>query len=362
METMLGYIEESAAQCRENIADRKALVSAAVDLYLKKDVNRILILASGSSYNGSCLARYFVEKVLKVRTEVVTSFTFNHYETIFDEHTFVFGAGQSGRSVNTNDALKKARESGLTTVGLTGNVNSPMKDHCDLCCSWGMGIEKIGFVTKGVVTLGLYYMLFAIEAGLAKGLITEAEADSYCHKLNEACDVMEQTVVKAQAWYAANEAELTDLKRVQILGYGPNHAVALEGALKIAETTGHAATAYEMEEYLHGPSIETNADRTVMIIDSLGEPSDRAVKMYESVHALTDRVYLITNRKIADPKVLTIDHEMDENFSVLFNVIPFQIISAKGLDKWVNPMDEARRKMNDIMGSKAPKTGNETGL
>ena len=362
METMMGYIEESAAQCRRNIEQASQLVQPAVDLYTKKEYNRILIIASGSSYNGSCLAKYFVEKVLKVRTEVVTSFTFNHYETIFDEKTFVFGAGQSGRSTNTNDALQKARDHGLTAIGLTGNVESVMKEHCDLCLNWGMGIEKIGFVTKGVVTLGLYYMLFAIEAGKAKGLISAEEAAGYYEQLKQACDTMDQTVEKAKVWYAANEAELTDLKRVQILGYGPNHAVALEGALKIAETTGHAATAYEMEEFLHGPSIETNAERTVIIVDSLGQPSDRAVKMYESVHELTSRVYLITNRKIDDPKVLTINHHLDEHFSVLFNVIPFQVISAMGRDKWVNPLDEARKRMNDIMGSKAPKTGNEVGF
>ena len=75
METMMGYIEESAAQCRRNIEQASQLVQPAVDLYTKKEYNRILIIASGSSYNGSCLAKYFVEKVLKVRTEVVTSFT-----------------------------------------------------------------------------------------------------------------------------------------------------------------------------------------------------------------------------------------------------------------------------------------------
>ena len=137
METMMGYIEESAAQCRRNIEQASQLVQPAVDLYTKKEYNRILIIASGSSYNGSCLAKYFVEKVLKVRTEVVTSFTFNHYETIFDEKTFVFGAGQSGRSTNTNDALQKARDHGLT-----GNVESVMKEHCDLCLNWGMVIDS----------------------------------------------------------------------------------------------------------------------------------------------------------------------------------------------------------------------------
>lgn len=362
METIMGYIQESSAQCLENIKDAENLTKIAVEAFISKEFNRILVIASGSSFNGACMGKYFMEKVLKVKVDVVTSFTFNHYETIFDQKTFVFGAGQSGRSMNTNHALAKARDAMLTTVGLTGNVESVMKNHCEHISNWGVGIEKIGYVTKGYTTLGLYFMLFALEASKAKNIITEKEYKEYYADLLEACQIMDITVKDAEKWYTVNEKELTDLKRIQITGYGPNHATALEAALKIAETTGHAATAYEMEEFLHGPSIETNDQRTVMIIDSLGEPSDRAIMMYESVHKLTPRVFLITNKEMDDPRVFTIKHNISEFISPLFNTIPFQVISAKGKDKWVNPMDEARKEMNDIMLSKSPKIGNEIGL
>lgn len=362
METMMGYIQESPAQCRENIAHSKDLTKKAVEAFCSRDFNRILILASGSSYNGSCAGKAMLEKILKVKVDVVTSFTFANYETVYDKHTFIFGAGQSGRSMNTNEALQVAKDQGMMTVGLTGNVESVMKNHCDVISNWGMGIEKIGYVTKGYTTLTLYFVLFAIEAGRAKGIINEDELENWKQQLNETCDVMEKTIKVVEAWFNRNKQGLTDLKRVQILGYGPNHATALEGALKIAETTGHAATAYEQEEFLHGPSIETNEERTVIVIDSLGKPSKRANKIFETVHELTSRAYLITNQVSDDGKICTIPHTISEYLSPLFYIIPFQVISAMGKDLWINPMDDARQRMNAILLSKAPKNGNETGL
>lgn len=362
METMYGYICEESAQCRENIEHSKELVQKAVDLFKQKDYQRILIIASGSSYNGACGGKYYIEKVLKIKCDVITSFTFTHYEERYGAETFVFGAGQSGRSVNTNDALEKARKMGMTVVGLTGNVEAAMKEHTDEILNWGMGIEKIGYVTKGYTTLALYFMLFALEAAAITGKLSEKEALKYKAELLNACDCIDSMIEKATAWYHNNEEELTDLKRVQITGYGPAYSCALEGALKIAETTGHAATAYEMEEFLHGPSIETNPDHTVFILDSLGAPSERAYLMYQSVQFLTKRAFFITNRIIDDPRVLSVEHQLSEIAAPLIYAIPFQIISAFGKEKWVNPMTENREKMNAVMGSKLPKKGNETGL
>ena len=361
-DTMIGYIKESPKLIKENTLNSTELTKEAVDKYCAGDFNRIAVIASGSSYNGSYGAKLFMEKLLKVKVDVITSFTFEYYETVFDKNTFIFGIGQSGRSINTNNALQKVKEAGLTAVGLTGNVDSVMKEHVDTICNWGMGIEKIGFVTKGVATLTAYLDLFALEAAYRKQIVTEQEYNSYKEELISTSSAMEKMVDAAVAWYERNEDELTDLKRVQITGYGTGYAAALEGALKIAETTGHAATGYEMEEYLHGPAIETNPDRTVIVVDSGGEPSDRAMKIFEGIHLLTPRAYLLTSRKIDDPRVLTVEADVPEYFSSLVYCIPFQIISSKDRDKWTNPMDEPRKKMNDMLGYKAPKTGNEKGL
>lgn len=360
-DTMLGYIQESGTLVRKNTNNSKNLTKDAVNKFIEREFNRIIIIASGSSCHGSIGARLFMEKILKIKVDVITSFTFNNYETIYDDKTFIIGVSQSGRSINTNDALDKVKANGMQAIGLTGNVDSIMKEHVDTLINWGMGIEKIGFVTKGVATLTTFLDLFALEAGLKLERITAQDYQKYHDELYNVGNKMDEIVSRSLKWYHKNEDELTDLKRVQITGYGTSYAAALEGALKIAETTGHGATGYEMEEYMHGPSIETNNQRTVIVIDSGDSPSQRARLLFSGLHHLTARAYLITAQEYNDPKVLTLP-SVPEYFSSLINCIPFQIISALGHDKWINPLEEARNEMNEIIGYKAPKTGRELGL
>ncbi len=362
METMFQYIKETPQQCLENIENSLQLTKVIVDEFLKKDYKRIEIVASGSSYNGSLTAKYYMEKLLKMKVEVITSFSAYNYETIFNPDTFYIGMGQSGRSKNTNSALELIRQSGCNTIGVTGNVDSVMKNYCDAICNWGMGIEKIGYVTKGYSTSVLFYMLFALETAYRKMIINQEQYANEKQNLRLMVKAIEDTITAAQKWYADNGNDLYDFKRCQVLGYGPNYAVALEGALKIEETMGKASTAYEMEEFLHGPYIETNGDRAVFVIDSLGKPGERALKMYENLHDLTDKVYLITPREIADPKVLTVKGNLNEFYSPLVNVVAFQTIAANGNAKWVNPLQEIRVKFSEKMDAKVPKTGNEVGL
>jgi len=119
METMFQYINETPKQCLENIENSKELTKDIVNAFLEKDYKRIQITASGSSFNGSQTAKYFIEKLLKMKVEICTSFTMENYETIFDQDTFYVGMGQSGRSMNTNHAMKRIQEHGHKVVGVT---------------------------------------------------------------------------------------------------------------------------------------------------------------------------------------------------------------------------------------------------
>lgn len=362
-ETMLKYIKETPEQCLMNIQQSESLTKTIVDEFCKKDFKRIQMIASGSSYNGAFTAKYFVEKVLKCKVELITSFTTLHYESIFDEDTFYIGMGQSGRSTNTNQAMKKVLDLGNTIVGVSGNVESEMKHYCTAICNWGVGIEKIGYVTKGYSTSVLFYMLFAIEAGKRMHSISEKEYESYKKDLLEMVEHMRTMIEKSKKWYDQNEKELYEnLKRIQITGYGSGQGTAMEGALKIEETMGKASTAYEMEEYLHGPYFETDQERTVFVIDTGGESSGRANKLYKALYHLTPNVYLIHHENTTDKNIIGVEHHLDETMIALINVIPFQMIAAIGRDKWGNPYENQYLAFGDEMDTKSPKTGNEVGL
>ncbi|MBP3398231.1 MAG: SIS domain-containing protein [Erysipelotrichaceae bacterium] len=362
METMFQYICETPDQCRDNIYHSKELTQKVVDLFCERDYKRIMILSSGSSYHAALTPKYFVEKILKVKVEVMTSFTALHYERVFDEDTFYIGMGQSGRSNNTNQAMQMLRDAGCKVVGVTGNVESVMKNHCDLIVNWGMGIEKIGFVTKGFSTGVLFYMLFALEAALKKQKMTEAEYASYKDELLKMCDVIERAIPVVNAWYERNADGLYDFNRAQVLGVGPGFGAALEGALKMQETMGKACTAFEAEEFLHGPCYEINGDKTLFILDTGGQNKERILKLYHEVHRLTENVYLITNTPVDDSKACIVEHDLSEDMAVLINIISMQIVAANGHAKWVNPMLEKRVAFTEAMDTKSAKTGKEIGL
>ena len=362
-ETMMQYIKETPEQFQYNVENSKELTRTIVDEFCKKEYKKIQIIASGSSYNGGYTAKYFMEKILGIKVELVTSFTVLNYETIFDSDTFYIGMGQSGRSTNTNAAMRKIKNLGYPIVGVTGNVDSEMKNNCTAICNWGMGVEKIGYVTKGYSTSVLFYMLFALNAALKKQTISIGDYTSYTHNLIEMTDHMKNMIEIAQDWYLANEKELyNQLGRIQITGYGPGHGCAMEGALKIEETIAVASTAYEMEEYLHGPFYETDERRTVIVIDTGAESSERASKLFQSLPTLTPSTFLITNKESDNPRVVGVQHELDETMSSIISVIPLQIIAALGKDKWGNPYEDKYNAFGELMNTKSPRKGDEVGL
>lgn len=92
-ESMRNYIMETPDQCQQNIMQAAELTQIITDEFCKQTYKRIQIVASGSSYNAAVTARYFMEKTLKLKVEVLTSFSTLNYETMFDAETFYIGLG-----------------------------------------------------------------------------------------------------------------------------------------------------------------------------------------------------------------------------------------------------------------------------
>lgn len=108
-------------------------------------------------------ARYYMKSRLGAEVKIVTPFTFNHYEHDMTPEDFVVCISQSGCSTNTIESLRLCRKLGVPAIGLTGNIHSDFKNEADEVIDFGLGSEKLDFVTKGVVTLTAFLMLFALH-------------------------------------------------------------------------------------------------------------------------------------------------------------------------------------------------------
>lgn len=291
--TMLDYIADCPEFIRNNVADSVALTKPLVDEYVSGGYKNIWIVACGSSSNGSLCARQFIRRHLKCEVKIVTPFHFVSSENDFGETDMVVVVSQSGYSLNALDAIKVIEAKGRRCIGLTGDVNSDLGKVCDVVANYGVGRETVAYVTRGVTTLALFFMLFAVEAAVRLGIKTAAEGEAVKQQLLKAADINAAVQAQTPSFIKEHYRQLSGMTNAYVCGVGANLGTASEGALKFGETVSIPTAVYEVEEYIHGPNIQMTPRYSVFLIDG-GEGTERIHRIFEGTQIVTDNAFLLT--------------------------------------------------------------------
>lgn len=284
--TMLDYVRETPFVARDNVLRHVELVAPLIETCEGVAPSRITIVASGSSYNASLCALPFMRSCLPdCDVRVVNPFTFVNYEHSFCADELIVVVTQSGLSTNAIEALDYLRSKGIRAICLTGNVDADAAEHADITIDYGVGIELVGYVTKGVTTLALFFMLFAVELSGKTERLSELE---------NAIEVSEAVATSTKALYCRNQKELTSMSVCYCMGAGNTLGVASEGALKIGETVHIPSPVYEVEEFIHGPNLQLTPAYTALFFDAGDKSSDRVKLVWRATREVTDRTYLVT--------------------------------------------------------------------
>lgn len=285
--TMLDYVAEATDVARANIARYEELVEPLVRLLDGNVPRRMHFVASGSSMNACSCALPFMQECLGSSCDIrlLTPFSFTHYAKGIAPDEPVVVVTQSGLSTNALEALDRARERELQAVCLTGNVQSDVRDHADVVIDYGVGEELVGYVTKGVTTLTVFLMLFAMRL---------AGCEERLSHIERALDVADAIRDATRPFYEAHEKALTSPSACYCCAAGPTMGVAGEGALKIGETVHVPAIAYEVEEFIHGPNLQLTPAYTVLFFDPGDEASERVQRIWRATCEVTDRSYIVT--------------------------------------------------------------------
>ncbi len=337
--TMMTYIVETPQQIEYNVSHSKELTYELVELFLKRDYKTIWIIACGSSYNASSCAKAFMMKYLNCDVRMVTPNSFIDYEHHMSVNDFAIVISQSGCSTNSIEALKKLKDLGFPAIGLTGNIDSDFKEIADKVIDYGVGKETVGYVTKGVVTLALFLMLFALEVSFKKGLLVEDDYDMVYRELNDIPSRHHYIQDETNNFYETNKKALTSMSVSYACGFIQGHSIAMEAALKIGETIQIPSFAYEAEEFIHGPNLQLTPNYTLFFIDDFLSGSSRLEQIIQASQTVSDRVFAITNSELIDNKrALRIPFVMDEPLLLPLYTLPFfQIIAYRttnDLKKW----------------------------
>lgn len=233
---------------------------------LLADVDRVLILACGTSYYAGCTARYWIEAIAGIPTTVEVASEYRYRDSVPDARQLVVTISQSGETADTLAALKHARALGQRSTLTICNVpTSALVRECEMAFITRAGTEIGVASTKAFTTqLVALYLLTLVLAQLRGRLSDQAEAAAL--KALRHLPVALQSVLALEPQIIAWAESFCRRRHALFLGRGLHYPIALEGALKLKEISYIHAEAYPAGELKHGPLALVDASMPVVVV------------------------------------------------------------------------------------------------
>ncbi|MDE2613001.1 MAG: glutamine--fructose-6-phosphate transaminase (isomerizing) [Burkholderiales bacterium] len=306
-----------------------------------KDVERVLILACGTSYYSGSTARYWLEAIAGIPTTVEIASEYRYRTSVPDPKTLVVTISQSGETADTIAALKHARGLGMEhTLTICNVATSAMVRECKLAYITRAGVEIGVASTKAFTTqlAGLYLLTLALAQ--VRGRLTsgreaeELKALRHLPAALQAVLALEPQVISWSEIFARKQNAL-------FLGRGLHYPIALEGALKLKEISYIHAEAYPAGELKHGPLALVTEEMPVVTVAPNDALLEKLKSNMQEVRARGGQLYVFADADTAienDNGVHVI--RMPEHYGALspiLHVVPLQLLAyhtacARGTD------------------------------
>lgn len=306
-----------------------------------KEVDRVLILACGTSYYSGSTAKYWLESIAKIKTDVEIASEYRYRDSVPDPRTLVVTISQSGETADTLAALKHARSLGMHhTLTICNVATSAMVRECSLAYVTRAGVEVGVASTKAFTTQLAALFLLTLSLAQVRGHLTDEQEAAHLKAMRhlpvalQAVLALEPQVVSWAEAFARKENAL-------FLGRGLHYPIALEGALKLKEISYIHAEAYPAGELKHGPLALVTAEMPVVTVAPHDALLEKLKSNMQEVRARKGELFVFADadsRISADEGVHVI--RMPEHYGALspiLHVVPLQLLAyhtacARGTD------------------------------
>ena len=216
-----------------------------------KSMNRIYIVACGSSYHVGMVGKYHLERLTRIPVEVALGSEFRYMDPIVDEHTLVIVISQSGETLDTMAALREARRLGGHILSIVNVVGSSIARESDQVLYTWAGPEIAVATTKAYTTQLALLSLLALWLGKRLGTVSEEDFQAMLAAFRELPDKMEQVLAQRDGiQYFASQ--YFNHNSIFFMGRNLDYALGLEGSLKLKEISYIHSEAYASGELKHG--------------------------------------------------------------------------------------------------------------
>jgi glucosamine--fructose-6-phosphate aminotransferase (isomerizing) len=335
---MLKEIHEQPAALADTLAERigpdgsVVLDGLGLTPAIVRGLQRIVIVACGTSYHAGLVGKYAMERWARVPVEVEVASEFRYRDPVIGSDCLCIAVSQSGETADTLAAMRLARQAGARVLAVTNIVGSQATREADGVLFTRAGLEIGVAATKTFLTQVLAMLLLALYLGDKRGTLGREQVLVFTQELRRipallgdylqggAAELVEETAGR----YASSGFFMC-------LGRNVGLPVALEGALKLKEISYVPTEAYAAGEMKHGPIALLEEGSPVLTVATDSLVYQKLISNIQEVKARGARVIAVASEgneslaEIAD-EVLYVPRT-DEMLSPLIAVVPLQLFA-----------------------------------
>jgi glucosamine--fructose-6-phosphate aminotransferase (isomerizing) len=309
-------------------------------------VQRVYLLACGTSHHAAMVGRYYLESIAKIPTVVELASEFRNRDALITENDLVVAISQSGETLDTLMAAKIAKERGAKLLGIVNVMGSAIARASDAELFTRAGPE-IGVASTKCFTAQMSALLMlSIYLGKRRGTLSNEDAAKLVEGLARLPSLMRDTIAGTRQLVQNLARRYLDARDVLFLGRGTSFPVALEGALKLKEISYVHAEGYAAGEMKHGPIALIDPAVPVVVLVPRDQHRDKSMSNLQEAKARGGRIIAIATE--GDDEAHTQSDEVveipacDSAFLPFLTVIPLQLFAYYVADLKGTDVDQPR--------------------
>lgn len=262
-----------------------------------KDINKITMVACGTSYYAASCAKYLIEEIAKVEVEVDIASEFRYRSHPFRDDNLMVFISQSGETADTIAALKYAKSKGQKVLSIVNVAHSSMAQLSDAVIRTIAGPEIGVASTKAYTAQIAALSLFAIELGVAKNQVNKEQKQKLIFDLIDSGVKMNQFFTDKNIKTIKKVAKsLTKAKNVLYIGRGVSQITSFEAALKFRELSYINAQGIAAGELKHGTIALIDKKMPVIVIAPSNFLFEKTASNAQEVNARGGKIILISDK------------------------------------------------------------------
>lgn len=354
---MLKEIHEQPHALAETIRGRVTgdsvdLTELEIDAEMLKSVNRIAILACGTSLYSGMVGKYLLERFTRLPTETWSASEFRYADPVIDPGMLVIAVSQSGETADTLEALRIVKAGGARTLAVCNVMGSSIPRSCDATLYTRAGPEIGVASTKAYTTQLAGFVLLGVGIGRMLGHVDAAEEAKLVQGLRELPAQVQSLLDEDIVAVKRCAKRYKDVFNFMYIGRHFNYPTAMEGALKLKEISYIHAEGYAGGEMKHGPLALVEGTFPTIAIAPQGKTREKLISNVQEIKARKGVVVIVSTHGDEEARELA-DYLIEipachEELSPILAVVPLQLLAYYTATQLGRDVDKPRNLAKSV--------------